>query len=63
MTHLEHLEHLAVFALPPSEALGRAVAADCGLSLAPHELQEFDDGEHQISTLHHEGSLTQMMNE
>lgn len=48
---MTHLEHLAVFTLPPSGALGRAVAADYGLSLAPHELRQFDDGEHQIRPL------------
>lgn len=45
------LENLAVFALAPSEALGRAVAEDYGLALAPHELRQFEDGEHKIRPL------------
>ncbi len=45
------LESLAVFALPPSEAFGRAVAADYGIELAPYELRRFDDGEHKIRPL------------
>ncbi|HEX8108030.1 MAG TPA: ribose-phosphate pyrophosphokinase [Kofleriaceae bacterium] len=48
---MTNLEHLAVFALPPSEALGRAVADDYGLSLAPHELRQFEDGEYKIRPL------------
>ncbi len=44
-------EALAVFALPPSEAFGRAVAAAIGIELAPFELRRFDDGEHKIRPL------------
>ena len=46
-----NLENLAVFALAPSEALGRAVAEDYGLVIAPHELRQFEDGEHKIRPL------------
>lgn len=42
---------LQLFALPPSEALGRAVAQACGLAVAPHELRAFEDGEHKIRPL------------
>lgn len=45
------LENLLVFALGPSEALGRAVAEDYGIEIAPHELRRFDDGEHKIRPL------------
>jgi ribose-phosphate pyrophosphokinase len=45
------LENIAVFALPPSEGLGRAVAEDYGLAIAPHELRTFEDGEHKIRPL------------
>jgi ribose-phosphate pyrophosphokinase len=44
-------DDLSVFALAPSEALGRAVAEDAGLALAPHELRRFEDGEHKIRPL------------
>jgi ribose-phosphate pyrophosphokinase len=44
-------DRLVVFALAPSEAFGRAVAADCEIELAPHELRRFDDGEHKIRPL------------
>jgi len=44
-------ENLLVFALGPSEVLGRAVAADYGIEIAPHELRRFDDGEHKIRPL------------
>ncbi|HEU4730151.1 MAG TPA: ribose-phosphate pyrophosphokinase [Kofleriaceae bacterium] len=46
-----NLENIAVFALAPSEALGRAVAEDYGLSITPHELRRFEDGEHKIRPL------------
>jgi ribose-phosphate pyrophosphokinase len=42
---------MMLFALAPSEALGRAVAEDCGIAIAPHELRRFDDGEHKIRPL------------
>jgi ribose-phosphate pyrophosphokinase len=45
------LENLLLFALPPSEDLGRAVADDYGVELAPHELRRFEDGEHKIRPL------------
>jgi len=45
------LEKLAIFALAPSDAFGRAVAADYGIELVPHELRSFDDGEHKIRPL------------
>ena len=44
-------QDLLLFALRPSEALGRAVAAIRGLEVAPHELRLFDDGEHKIRPL------------
>jgi ribose-phosphate pyrophosphokinase len=34
-----------LFALAPSEALGRAIARDLGIELAEHEDRRFDDGE------------------
>ena len=40
-----------LFALPPSEALGRAVGEAAALHVAPHELRRFDDGEHKIRPL------------
>lgn len=44
-------DDLLVFALAPSERLGRAVAEDLGLPVAPHELRQFEDGEHKIRPL------------
>lgn len=44
-------EDLVLFALTPSEALGRAVADGAGVTLAPHELRRFEDGEHKIRPL------------
>lgn len=43
--------NLLLFALPPSEALGRAIATEHGISVAPHELRQFDDGEFKIRPL------------
>jgi ribose-phosphate pyrophosphokinase len=48
---MANLPDLAVFALAPSEALGRAMAEDGGLAIAPHELRLFEDGEHKIRPL------------
>ena len=45
------LDTLVLFALAPSGALGRAIAADCGVALTPHELRRFEDGEHKIRPL------------
>ncbi len=45
------LDQPVVFALTPSESFGRAVAADYGIELAPHELRRFEDGEHKIRPL------------
>lgn len=42
---------LQLFALGPSEALGRAVAEHYGITVAPHELRRFDDGEQKIRPL------------
>jgi ribose-phosphate pyrophosphokinase len=42
---------LVLFGLPPSEALGAAVAAELGQQLAPYELRRFDDGELKIRPL------------
>jgi ribose-phosphate pyrophosphokinase len=44
-------DNLALFALAPSEALGRAVAAEAGVAIVPHELRRFEDGEHKIRPL------------
>jgi len=44
-------DNLSLFALTPSEALGRMVAEDYGIAIAPHELRRFDDGEHKIRPL------------
>lgn len=41
----------ALFALPPSELLGRAIAVDLGDELSPYELRRFDDGELKIRPL------------
>jgi len=41
------LDDLVLFALGPSEGLGRAVAGELGLELAPHEERHFEDGEHK----------------
>jgi ribose-phosphate pyrophosphokinase len=45
------LEDLLLFALGPSETLGRTVAERCGIEIAPHELRRFEDGEHKIRPL------------
>ncbi|MBS1118101.1 MAG: ribose-phosphate pyrophosphokinase [Deltaproteobacteria bacterium] len=42
---------LSVFALGPSEALGRAVAEELGIGLAPHEARRFEDGESKLRPL------------
>jgi len=42
---------LSLFALPPSEALGRTVAEHAGIGVSPHELRRFEDGEHKIRPL------------
>lgn len=50
------IDGLSLFALAPSEALGRTVAEDYGIALAPHELRRFEDGEHKngdLETLGH----------
>lgn len=44
-------DQLLLFALAPSEALGRAVAGHCGIAVAAHELRRFDDGEQKIRPL------------
>ncbi|KAB2907514.1 MAG: ribose-phosphate pyrophosphokinase [Kofleriaceae bacterium] len=44
-------DDLSLFALPPSEALGRSIAADYGIAVSPHELRRFDDGEHKVRPL------------
>jgi ribose-phosphate pyrophosphokinase len=44
-------EKLVLFALTPSEGLGRAVAGDYGVEVAAHELRAFEDGEHKIRPL------------
>lgn len=44
-------DKLSLFVLGPSEALGRAVAEDYGIAIAPHELRRFEDGEHKIRPL------------
>ena len=44
-------DQLLLFALAPSEALGRAVAEDYGIELAPCELRRFEDGEIKIRPL------------
>jgi ribose-phosphate pyrophosphokinase len=41
----------SIFALAPSELLGRAIAADLGKELAPYELRRFDDGEVKVRAL------------
>jgi ribose-phosphate pyrophosphokinase len=45
------LDEISLFALAPSEALGRAVAEDQGIAVAPHELRRFEDGEHKSRPL------------
>ena len=44
-------DKMLLFALGPSEALGRAVAEHYGISVAAHELRRFDDGEQKIRPL------------
>ena len=44
-------DELSLFALPPSEALGRAVAEQAGIAVTAHELRRFDDGEHKVRPL------------
>lgn len=44
------IDELSLFALAPSEALGRSVA-EHGIAIAPHELRRFEDGEHKIRPL------------
>ena len=48
---MDRLDDLSLFALAPSEALGRLVAAHAGTAIAPHELRRFEDGEHKIRPL------------
>ena len=40
-----------VFALSATHNLGRAIAEALGISLAPHEERDFDDGEHKARPL------------
>ena len=42
---------LAVFALNATADLGRAIAQELWVSLAPHEEREFEDGEHKARPL------------
>lgn len=44
-------QNLSLFVLPPSEALGHAVAAGIGVSVTPHEARTFEDGEHKLRPL------------
>jgi ribose-phosphate pyrophosphokinase len=39
---------LSIFALGPSEGLGRSVADALGIPLAPHEARQFEDGESKL---------------
>ncbi|HSD86600.1 MAG TPA: ribose-phosphate diphosphokinase, partial [Kofleriaceae bacterium] len=48
---MDRSDDLSLFALTPSEALGRLVAAHGGTSIDPHELRRFEDGEHKIRPL------------
>jgi ribose-phosphate pyrophosphokinase len=41
------LDNLALFALDANSAAGGRVAAALGVSLAPHEIRAFEDGEHK----------------
>jgi ribose-phosphate pyrophosphokinase len=45
------IDDLSLFALAPSEELGRTIAQDYGIAIAPHELRAFEDGEHKIRPL------------
>lgn len=45
------IDDLSLFALAPSEALGRTVAEDYGIAISQHELRRFEDGEHKIRPL------------
>lgn len=45
------VDDLSLFALAPSLALGRAVADELGIALAPHELRRFEDGEQKVRPL------------
>lgn len=45
------IDEMSLFALAPSEGLGRAVAESYGIALEPHELRRFEDGEHKIRPL------------
>jgi ribose-phosphate pyrophosphokinase len=42
---------LALFALNATADLGRAIAQELWVSLAPHEEREFEDGEHKARPL------------
>ncbi|HEX7111187.1 MAG TPA: ribose-phosphate pyrophosphokinase-like domain-containing protein, partial [Mizugakiibacter sp.] len=42
---------LCLFALAASRAYGERIAADLGVTLAPHEEREFEDGEHKARPL------------
>lgn len=48
---LSIMADLVMFALPPSEALGRAIGEAAGIRGAPFELRKFDDGEHKLRAL------------
>src|SRR5690242_14151463 len=45
------IDDVSVFALTPSEALGRTVAEKLGITVAHHELRRFEDGEPKIRPL------------
>ena len=44
-------DHPLIFALGDSVALGERVVRQLGLSIAPHEQREFEDGEHKTRPL------------
>jgi ribose-phosphate pyrophosphokinase len=48
---MARIDDVSVFALTPSEALGRTVAEALGIKVAHHELRRFEDGEHKIRPL------------
>lgn len=46
-----HADHIRFFALDASRDFGERVSQQAGVPLSPHEVREFEDGEHKIRPL------------
>jgi len=47
----ELIQKMLLFSLDPDATLSQALAADLGVTLAPHEERHFEDGEHKLRPL------------